>query len=71
MTERLIDVHCNWLRQYASEITTFGPVANALSPERFKQLAGYMTATSAAVLCWRTRQPAGSFSRTLGDPSAT
>ena len=58
MTERLIDVHCNWLGQYASEITMFGPVANALSPERLKQLDGYMTATSTALLCC-AHSPAG------------
>jgi membrane dipeptidase len=50
MAVRLIDVHCNWLRQYAPEITTFGPTANGVSPERLKQLGGYMTATAAAVL---------------------
>ncbi len=50
MAVRLIDVHCNWLRQYAPEITTFGPPANGESPERLKPLGGYMTATAAAVL---------------------
>jgi membrane dipeptidase len=50
MAVRLIDVHCNWLRQYAPEITTFGPSANGVSPERLKPLGGYMTATAAAVL---------------------
>jgi membrane dipeptidase len=50
MAARLIDVHCNWLRQYAPEITTFGHTANDVSPERLKQLDGYMTATAAVVL---------------------
>jgi membrane dipeptidase len=51
MAVRLFDVHSNWLRQYSAETTTFGASAHADIPERIKQLAGYMTATSAAVLC--------------------
>jgi membrane dipeptidase len=51
MAVRLFDVHCNWLRQYSAETTTFSRSANAEIPERLKQLAGFMTATSAAVLC--------------------
>ena len=71
MAARLIDVHCNWLRQYAPEITTFGPSANGVSPERLKQLDGYMTATSTALLCCG-HSPAGwelqpSPWRSLGD----
>ena len=66
LTERLIDVHCNWLGQYVSEISTFGPVANAVGPEQLKRLDGYMTATSTALLYWRTHHPAGSFSQTRG-----
>ncbi len=50
MAVRLIDLHCNWMRQYAPELTTFGPTAERLSAERLKQLDGYMTATAAAVL---------------------
>ena len=50
MAVRLIDLHCNWLRQYARETTTFDPAAHAAIPERLAQLTGYMTATSAAVL---------------------
>ena len=51
MPARLIDVHCNWLWQYTPETTTFTPQAYPAVSDRLKQLAGYMTATSAAVLC--------------------
>ncbi len=51
MAVRLIDLHCNWLGQYATETTTFTPSAYGGIPGRLKQLTGYMTATSAAVLC--------------------
>jgi membrane dipeptidase len=52
MPVRLIDLHCNWLRQYAPETMTFGPApAYAEIPDRLKQQSGYMTATSAAILC--------------------
>jgi membrane dipeptidase len=50
MPVRLIDLHCNWLRQYAPETRTFDPAANTEIPARLSQLSGYMTATSAAVL---------------------
>ncbi len=57
MAVRLIDLHCNWLSQYAPETTTFRAPTYAEIPQRLKQLSGYMTATSAAVLCC-TRPPA-------------
>ena len=50
MAVRLFDVRCDWLRQYAPETTTFDPPANPDIAARLKQLSGYMTATSAAVL---------------------
>ena len=50
MPLRLFDVHCNWLRQYALETTTFQSSAYVDVSGRLKQLDGYMTATSAAVL---------------------
>jgi hypothetical protein len=51
MAMRLIELHCNWLWQYAPETTTFSSSAYSENPARLKQLSGYMTATSAAVLC--------------------
>ncbi len=71
MAVRLIDVHCNWLRQYAPETTTLDPPESAELAARLKQLSGYMTATSAAILsCARSksdweRQPDPC--RSLGD----
>ena len=50
MAFRLIDMHCNWLRQYATETTLFDPSAYIDISGRLEQLSGYMSATSAAVL---------------------
>src|SRR5206468_2862847 len=58
---RLIDLHCDWLLQYAGEATVFDP---AFYPEiaaldrrgktYFGQAEGYLQATSASVLaCYR------------------
>jgi membrane dipeptidase len=47
---RLIDIHCNWLRQYATETTMLDPSAYMEIPGRLEQLGGYMTDTSAAIL---------------------
>ncbi len=47
---RLIDLHCNWLCQYAAEATTFdAAVYSAIAP-RLGQLDGYLLGTAAAVL---------------------
>ena len=51
MALRLIDIHSNWLWQYASDTSTFDPGAYAEIPARLKQQTAYLTATSAAVLC--------------------
>ncbi len=50
MAARLIDMHCNWLGQYAPETTTFSSSPYTDIAERLKQLSGYMTATAAAKL---------------------
>ena len=57
MALRLFDTHCDWLWQYASELTTFDPSAYREIPARLPRLDGYMTATSAAVL-WCSRKSA-------------
>jgi membrane dipeptidase len=60
---RLIDTHCDWLRQYGTETTIFDPSALMEISGRLEQLGGYMSATSAAILsCHRSaadweRQP--------------
>lgn len=47
---RLVDLHCNWLLQYAGESTLFGPdVADFASPRR-RRLDGYLQGVSVAVL---------------------
>lgn len=51
MALRLIDIHSNWLWQYANDTSTFDPGAYAEIPARLKQQTAYLTATSAAVLC--------------------
>ncbi len=50
MAFRLIDLHCNWLSQYAPETTLFEPSDYADIKSRLVRLSGYMTATSAAIL---------------------
>ncbi len=61
--QRLIDLHCDWLLQYAGETTVFDPALYTGVEQRISQSAGYLQATSAAVLsCYRraedwARQP--------------
>lgn len=61
--QRLIDLHCDWLLQYAGETTVFDPALYAGVEQRISQSAGYLEATSAAVFsCYRraedwARQP--------------
>jgi membrane dipeptidase len=47
---RLIDLHCNWLQQYATETTLHDPALYAEVPGRLRRLEGYLLGTSAAVL---------------------
>jgi membrane dipeptidase len=47
---RLIDLHCNWLQQYATETTVYDPSFYAEVPGRLRRLEGYLLGTSAAVL---------------------
>jgi membrane dipeptidase len=47
---RLIDLHCNWLHQYATETTLHDPTIYAEMPGRLRWLDGYLLGTSAAVL---------------------
>jgi membrane dipeptidase len=61
---RLIDLHCDWLLQYAGETTVYDPALYADAAARLGQAEGYLQNTRAAVLsCWRSaddwaRQPA-------------
>jgi membrane dipeptidase len=47
---RLIDLHCNWLWQYAPETTLLDPSLYGEIPDRLPQLDGYLTGTAATVL---------------------
>lgn len=51
---RLIDLHVDWLLQYATEITLFDPDLYAGTTSRLGQVEGYLGATSVAILsCYR------------------
>jgi len=51
---RLIDLHCDWLLQYAAESTVFDPSLYSGVGPRLSQAEGYLTGTSAAVMaCYR------------------
>jgi membrane dipeptidase len=51
---RLIDLHTDWLLQYAGETTVFDPTLYPGVSERLGQSAGYLQSTSAAILsCFR------------------
>lgn len=51
---RLIDLHCDWLLQYAGETTVFDPALYGGVEARLGQAEGYLQGTSAAVLaCYR------------------
>ncbi len=47
---RLIDLHCDWLLQYAAESTIFDPALYLDIPGRLDRVEGYLGAVSAAVL---------------------
>ena len=52
--ERLIDLHTDWILQYATESTAFDPALYERVTNRLGQAEGYLQATSAAVLsCYR------------------
>jgi membrane dipeptidase len=51
---RLIDLHTDWLLQYAAETTLFPPALYAAVPQRLRQAEGYLHGTSAAIVaCYR------------------
>jgi membrane dipeptidase len=51
---RLIDLHTDWLLQYAPETTVFDPALYPGVPRRLGQSEGYLEGTAAAVLsCYR------------------
>jgi len=49
-SERLVDLHCKWLWQYAAETTLFGPEFCVDVKDWLRQLDGYLQGTAAAVL---------------------
>lgn len=52
---RLIDLHCDWLLQYATETTVFDPALYPGTRSRLGQAEGYLQGASASVLaCFRT-----------------
>lgn len=52
--DRPIDLHCDWILQYAEETTVFDPALYEGVKARVPQSEGYLTGTSAAVLsCYR------------------
>jgi membrane dipeptidase len=54
---RLVDLHCDWLWQYAAETTLFEPSVYAEIPARLPALDGYLLGASAAIL-FCSRKPA-------------
>src|SRR4051812_29012977 len=51
---RLIDLHCDWLLQYARETTVFDPSLYAEVEARLSQSEGYLQGTTASVFaCYR------------------
>jgi membrane dipeptidase len=54
---RLVDLHCDWLRQYATETTILEPALYGEVTRRLGRLRGYLQGTAAAVLfCGRKRE---------------
>lgn len=54
---RLIDLHCDWLLQYAPETTVFDPALYEGIGSRLGQSEGYLGGASASVLaCFRTAE---------------
>lgn len=57
MTPRMIDLHSDWILQYATETTLFDPELYAGTKERLPQSEGYLQTVSAAVLaCFRKEE---------------
>lgn len=55
MPTRLIDLHVDWLLQYAPDSTAFDPARYPGVKDRLPQAAGYLQATRAAILaCYRS-----------------
>src|SRR3954449_2799317 len=53
-TPRLVDLHADWLLQYAPETTLFDPALYATVPQRLGQAEGYLGGTWAAIVsCFR------------------
>ena len=50
MPTRLIDLHCAWLWQYATETTLFDPSRYVEVPQRLGRLDGYLQGTALTVL---------------------
>jgi membrane dipeptidase len=71
MPHRLIDLHCDWLLQYALDTTVYDPTLYANVAGRLDQSEGYLLGASASVLaCFRdAREWAGCKDpwRALGD----
>lgn len=56
-SERLVDMHCNWLWQYAAETSLFDQELYPAVRDRLHQLDGYLQGTAVAVLaCGRNAE---------------
>jgi membrane dipeptidase len=68
---RLIDLHCDWLRQYAPELASFDRSSGEAVANRLGELDGYLSTTSAAgLICARTPEEWAAFAdpwAALGD----
>ncbi len=62
---RLIDLHCDWARQYAAEVCRPGATDLAAVRSRLGQVEGYLSGTALAVLC------CGQDARAGADPQAS
>ena len=57
MPTRLIDLHVDWLLQYAPDSTTFDPARYPGTKDRLAQATGYLQTTRAAVVaCYRNAE---------------
>jgi membrane dipeptidase len=54
---RLIDLHCNWLCQYAAETTIFDPTLYADVQPRLRRLSGYLQGTALTLLYCGRKAP--------------
>ena len=71
MPHRLIDLHCDWLLQYALDTTVFDPALYAEAAGCLEQAEGYLLGASAGVMaCYRDAREWAAFEdpwRALGD----